>query len=796
MSNRYQSLLLVLAVPLAACPIGAPYVGNHPISCSSTSDCQPGEICDTTYGTGYCIAAPDAGTAADGGPTGCQIGGVTYPAGALDPTTPCQSCQPSLSTAKFTAYSGLPADGGCQAGQVCNAGQCAAGCYVDQAFRATGALAAGNGCLTCDPSKSETNWTPLTGVPQGGGCPAGEVCAAGSCSAGCVIGGAFVAAGAGEPGAGCQGCMPAQSLTAWTPLTGLVTGVCGAGEVCHQGACAVGCYLDGGYVADGGLEAVGGCLACDPGTSVGQWSSVADDTSCAGGGFCRSGACENGCLVQGQFYAPGAGSSADVCQACDPAGSGGTTSFSPVSGVVACATGGGNYCVSGACAAACVVGSTVYGTGSPAPTNECESCQPATSATSFSADSDGTSCTQGGNYCKGGSCGSYCDISGTGLVADKALDGQNPNECCNVALGPQAWTAGLGGAMTTPIATSSPVSVAIGDVTGDGIPDLVVGEENPGQLEIYKGKGDGTFTLQAPALPFPSGASPVVLADFNNDKLQDIAVANNGSNSVTVLLNQGDGGFAATTIGVGSSPTALVVADLQHPGSRDLAVGDLGLGANAVVRALANNGSGAFVTGALVNVPQAVTGLAAGSFANVAGEVDLAATGSNLVTVLTNSSNGTSLTPNSISVASTGSLAGIAAGDLNGDNRPDLVVVDQAASGQVIPLLNTGSSFAAQSAIAVGASPSSVAVVDVNGDGKPDIVAANEAASPGSISVIINQAAAGATTTLFFTPAASYPVGAGPAAIAAYDLNGDGKPDLVTANKPAKTLSILLGQCP
>ncbi len=792
MSNRYQSLLLVLAVPLAACPIGAPYVGNHPISCSSTSDCQPGEICDTTYGTGYCIAAPDAGTAADGGPTGCQIGGVTYPAGALDPTTPCQSCQPSLSTAKFTAYSGLPADGGCQAGQVCNAGQCAAGCYVDQAFRATGALAAGNGCLTCDPSKSETNWTPLTGVPQGGGCPAGEVCAAGSCSAGCVIGGAFVAAGAGEPDAGCQGCMPAQSLTAWTPLTGLVTGVCGAGEVCHQGACAVGCYLDGGYVADGGLEAVGGCLACDPGTSVGQWSSVADDTGCAGGGFCRSGACENGCVVQGQFYAPSAVDPTNGCESCDPTGAGGTGSFTPVSGVVACTSGsGGNYCVGGACAAACAVGGQVYGASAPDPNNECQSCQPATNSTSFSVDSDGTVCTSGGNYCKGGACGRYCDISG-GLVADKALDGQNPNECCNVALGAQAWTAGFGGAMTTPGTTNSPVALAVGDVTGDGIPDLVVAESGY-DIEILEGHGDGGFAAPR-AVPVGSGSTvpdpvAVVLADFNNDKLQDIAVANNGSNSVTVLLNQGDGGFAATTLTGVTSPTALVVADLQSAKSNDLVVGDLGGTGLPDIRSFLNH-SGTFIEQTNATLTEDVVDLVAGAFTNVAGEVDIAALGAHGVTIVTNQGSGTSLSAGT-PVLSGGALVGIAAGDLNGDNRPDLAVIDS-ANNTLVPLLNSGSSFAAQASLAVS-SPNAIAIGDLDGDGRPDIAVAT---AFGAVLVFINQTAAGATTTSFFTPAASYPVGAGPAAIAAYDLNGDSKPDLVTANKPAKTLSILLGQCP
>ncbi|MHB1844774.1 MAG: hypothetical protein ACYCWW_08080, partial [Deltaproteobacteria bacterium] len=187
--QRLGRIALFAVLPLAACPITAPDVGGHPITCSSTSDCQPGELCDKSYGQGYCIAAPDAGSVADAG--SCTVAGKLYAAGALGDTA-CQSCQPGVSTTQLSPYTGLPADGGCPvAGELCNAGQCAPGCDVDGIFYAPGA-SGGNACEVCNPSKSNAALSPLTGVPPDGGCPGGEVCAGGTCSAGCVIGGAFV----------------------------------------------------------------------------------------------------------------------------------------------------------------------------------------------------------------------------------------------------------------------------------------------------------------------------------------------------------------------------------------------------------------------------------------------------------------------------------------------------------------------------------------------------------------------------------------------------------------------------
>ena len=121
---------------------------------------------------------------------------------------------------------------------------------------------------------------------------------------------------------------------------------------------------------------------------------------------------------------------------------------------------------------------------------------------------------------------------------------------------------------------------------------------------------------------------------------------------------------------------------------------------------------------------------------------------------------------------------------MNGDGRPDLLVAN-AHSDTVSVLLNTTApgattpSFAAQQTFATGSGPDSVTAADVNGDGRPDLLVAN--ASSGTVSVLLNTTAPGATTPSFAAQQ-TFATGSGPDSVAAADVNGDGRPDLLVAN--------------
>ena len=121
---------------------------------------------------------------------------------------------------------------------------------------------------------------------------------------------------------------------------------------------------------------------------------------------------------------------------------------------------------------------------------------------------------------------------------------------------------------------SSPTSVAVADVNGDGKPDALLANVNTSTLAVLLGNGAGGFTLQA-ASPSTGGnaTSPtsVAVADVNGDGKPDALLANSGSSTLAVLLGNGAGGFtlqaaSPSTGGSGSSPHSVAVADVNGDG--------------------------------------------------------------------------------------------------------------------------------------------------------------------------------------------------------------------------------------
>jgi len=132
------------------------------------------------------------------------------------------------------------------------------------------------------------------------------------------------------------------------------------------------------------------------------------------------------------------------------------------------------------------------------------------------------------------------------------------------------------------VSTDASVSVAAGDLNGDGTPDLVLANQNSNSVTVLLGQGDSTF---APGVDYPTGASPwsVAIADLNGDSRPDLVVANHDSNSVSVLMGKGEGTFAAQVdYPTGDSPGSVAVGDINGDGKLDLLLPNMSTYENTV----------------------------------------------------------------------------------------------------------------------------------------------------------------------------------------------------------------------
>jgi hypothetical protein len=145
----------------------------------------------------------------------------------------------------------------------------------------------------------------------------------------------------------------------------------------------------------------------------------------------------------------------------------------------------------------------------------------------------------------------------------------------------------LGLATKVDFATGTqPLSVSIGDFNGDGKPDLAVGHRSSNTASILlntTATGAATPTF-ATKVDFPTGTRPfsVSIDDINLDEKPDLAVANLNSSDVSILLNTTPTGAPTPTFATkvdfptGSNPAFVSIGDINLDGKPDLAVANLG----------------------------------------------------------------------------------------------------------------------------------------------------------------------------------------------------------------------------
>jgi len=332
---------------------------------------------------------------------------------------------------------------------------------------------------------------------------------------------------------------------------------------------------------------------------------------------------------------------------------------------------------------------------------------------------------------------------------------------------------------SSPAAGYNPNSVAVGDFNGDGKLDLAVANYGEGTVSILLGDGTGNFTLVSSPVVNGSPYS-VATGDFNGDGKLDLVVANSNTDTVSVLLGDGTGNFnLASSPGTGSRPTSVAVGDFNEDGNLDLAVANV---FSDTVSILLGDGTGHFTPLSSPAVGDEPISVATGDF-NGDGNLDLAVVAElGSISILLGDGTGNfTLGPSPIV---SGEHISVATGDFNGDGNLDLAVANF-GSGTVSVLLGDGAgAFTLISSPEVGGVlPQSVAVGDFNGDGKLDLATANELTN--NVSVLLGDGTGNFTLS-------SFAAGDDPTAIAVGDFNGDGRLDLVSANELGNDISVLV----
>src|SRR5713101_5635894 len=338
---------------------------------------------------------------------------------------------------------------------------------------------------------------------------------------------------------------------------------------------------------------------------------------------------------------------------------------------------------------------------------------------------------------------------------------------------------------TTLNGDNTPYAIAAGDFNGDGKIDLAFPNVNSDDVSILLGNGNGTFGA-ATNFPLTAGAGPqyAAVGDFNRDGKLDLAIADNASGNMSILLGNGDGTFqAAVDYAAGLNPRDIVARDLNGDGKLDLIVTNSGTNTISVY---IGNGDGTFKPQVTYTVGNSARAVVVGDF-NKDGKLDLAVTNTNDNTVSILLGNGDGTFKPQVTYATGNAPWFLCTGDFLGNGNHDLAIANNTDNNVSILLGNGDGTFQAQQTYPPAANLTgahSIETYDFNGDGILDLVVANNGSN--NISILLGNGNGSFQNPINFT------VGNGPKGMFLGDLNADGRADIAVANVTAGNVSVLL----
>ncbi|GAB3999735.1 hypothetical protein GCM10028807_50790 [Spirosoma daeguense] len=351
-----------------------------------------------------------------------------------------------------------------------------------------------------------------------------------------------------------------------------------------------------------------------------------------------------------------------------------------------------------------------------------------------------------------------------------------------------------------PAVGSRPISMALGDVDGDGYLDLLSANFESDNVSVRLNDGTGSFTT-SPTNPNPTvgdGPYSVVLGDVDGDGDLDFLTANLYTDNVSVRLNDGTGNFTPPSTSpnttVGDAPACVVLGDVDGDGDLDF----LTANNDNTVSVRLNDGTGRFTApttnpnpGVSISPTNVVLGDLDGD-----GDLDLiSCNGSNSVSVRLNDGTGNFTPPSTAPNPTVGTtIRSVVLGDVDGDGDLDLLTANFNSNNVSVRLNNGVGRFNTSPSIpnpAVGNGPTSVVLGDVDGDGDLDLLTANT--SGNTVSVRLNNG------TGNFTPPTTNPnlgVGSWPYSVVLGDVDEDGDLDFLNVNYINDNVSVRLNGLP
>jgi uncharacterized protein (TIGR03437 family) len=328
-------------------------------------------------------------------------------------------------------------------------------------------------------------------------------------------------------------------------------------------------------------------------------------------------------------------------------------------------------------------------------------------------------------------------------------------------------------------APSALASVA-GDFNLDGRPDLAVLNRGGGNssVSLLLNNGNGGFAAYSFGVSNLNGAAALASGDFNGDGLPEFVVAGESS----TLYRRSGNSYTSQELPPTGPAATVALGDFNTDGKLDVALG----AANGPVTLLFGNGQGGFSAPVNYAVGAGVLFLLAADF-DTDGHTDLAALSSDNTgfSILLSDGLGGFATPVAYTLGIELPTA-LARGDFNSDGKPDLVVTN-ATNNRVSVQLNSGTgAFNQAQNFGLLQTPLSIATGDFNVDGRADLAIGSTASE---ISLHLGN------DTGQFSNGFKFPLGGAAVSVVAADLNNDGRVDVATANGAAGNASVLYNAC-